>query len=621
MPRSRPQPSPTPERRAPRSSPDRQSGRRWALAALLAGAAATAACDNPACLFGGDCSGESSGSLGGGNPAFRPADHVWLLEGAPTVVRAEPTGTGVGTETPIAVVFNESMAAQTIFGNIELAEAGVGSFPLPILPPALVADGRVLIVIPFDTGNGALEAATAYELRWAEDAEVTDLTGAELALPVDRVITRFTTAATNPAAPRLLLTFPEDGDTNQSATGEIAVVFDRPVVENTVNAQSFVVTVNNLPPAFDPPPQPVLLIGPGSFPTTDSRVWQYRSVDGTGAAASLGNGADVRLRLSPPGATIAAVSGGVLPDTSIDFETAGFAAPSSAALSSAPTDAIGIDNLASGASAPLALQVTLPGALGNDLIGIFLFGPNSNQTQDLALFREVRVADVPYDAQTGVATLGEGELDIASSGSPLAVRFGEGELTIALRVERGSVLSPVRLADVDASEPGPQDALLDVERPTFDAFGTSGSQAGQFVSDQRDLAVVGRASEELRAVFVEAGAFGDNGVPFGGSATPSVVGSDESGLFAAAPVQLGVLDPGLQPLAFTMELYDRALNQGSVPVSATFVQRGAGFGAPAGGGACSTCASSTRARSTRSRARPSSCTRTPAGAWSSPRWP
>jgi hypothetical protein len=546
-------------------------------------AAASAACDSPACLFGGDCSSDSEGSLGGGNPAFRPPDHSWLTEAAPFVVRAEPSGTGVHTETPIAVVFNESMAAPTLFTSIELAEVAAGGFgPLPLLPPALVADGRVLIVIPFDLGNGALEPDTEYELRWVEDAVVTDLTGAQLSLPTDRVITRFTTASTNPAAPSLLLSFPEDGDTDQSATGEIAVVFDRPVQPNTVNAQSFVVTVNNLPPAFDPPPQPVLLIGPGAFPATDTRVWQYRSVDGTGAAASLGNGADVRVRLSPPGAGIVAIGGGVLPDTTIDFETASFAAPSSAALSSQPLDGIGIDNLAAGASAPLTLDVTLPGALGNDLIGIFLFGPNSNQSQALALFREVSVADVPYDPQTGVATLTEAELDIASSGSPLAVRFGEGPLTIALRVERGNVQSPVRLVDVDAVEPGPQDALLDITRPTFDAFGASGSQAGVFVSDQRDLCVVGRASEELRAVFVDAGAAGDNGAPFGGSATPSVVGSDEDGLFAAAPVLVGVLDPAAPPLAFTMQLYDRVLNPSSAPIDATFVQRGAGFGAPGG---------------------------------------
>jgi hypothetical protein len=168
-----------------------------------------------------------------------------------------------------------------------------------------------------------------------------------------------------------------------------------------------------------------------------------------------------------------------------------------------------------------------------------------------------------------VATLSEIELDITSSTAPVTARFGEGDLTVSLQRIVGGEISPVRLLDVDPSTQGSQSPLLDVTAPTFVAFQEGGSQAAIFDSDLRGLAVVGRASEELRTVEVTAGG-SNNGLPF-----PPVIGSTASGLFVAAPVDLGLVDPTTQPISFTMDIYDRALNQAAASVTADFYQYGA----------------------------------------------
>lgn len=535
------------------------------LAGLLALLLVLPSCDNPACVFGGSCNGSTSGGAAlGTNPAAFPPDHAWILTGAPTVTQFFPSGTTINTATPIVVVFSESMAAQTLVTSVALfSTAGFGA-PVPTLPVGLVGDGRVMVVVP----AVPLDPGGDYELRWTDQSVITDITGTTLTQQPDRVIGSFTVAATDPVVPRVLTTWPPDGASNQSATGEIVVFFDRPMVQGSVTSQSFAVTVDSVTPTPNPPAQPVLLIGPTAFPTTDTRVWRYRKVDGAGNAVSLGAGGAVHLELSPGSDPILAQAGGVLPNTELDFDVASFSAPISAEIVSLPTDAIGIENLDGDLTSPLDIALTLDGALNSDRIGIFLFGQALDGSQTITLFRETTVGAIGYDPMTMVATLTEAQLDIASSTSPVTARFDDGEFAIALRTERNGQFSPVRLVDVDLEVQGPQNALLDTTRPTFTAFGTSGNDSSTFVSDLRHLAVVGRASEELRSVEVTAG--GSNNGAF-----PPVVGSSSGGLFVAAPVLLDVVDPATQPVMFSMEIYDRALNSTASTINADFMQRGA----------------------------------------------
>jgi len=538
---------------------------RILASALALAALSLAGCDNPACVFGGGCFSGPGGALGGANPAFRPSNHQWLDPGPPGVIGFFPTTGDIHSETPVVVLFRESMAAQTVTVNVTLfdLESQFGEAPVPILPPALVGDGRMLVVIP----ALPLQNDHDHELRWNDKALVTDLTGTGLTLPADLVIGAFTTAATDPTVPRVVATWPRDNSTAESTTGEIAVVFDRPVTPATVTSQSFVVTAGSATPAFNPPAQQVILIGPTGV-TTDSRVWQYRSVDGKGEAVSLGTSTAINLTLSPASDPITSLEGAALPQYELDYVTAAFEAPFSAEIVSMPTDAMGIPNF--DGTAPLYVDATIPDGQPTDRLGIYLTGPAIDQVGKLqTLYREVKLEDIPYDPVSMVATLTEAELDIVSSTSPVTARFDEGDLTIALQRIVGSQISPVRLLDVDMSTAGSQDALLDVERPTFVAFQDSGSESSIFHSDLRGLAVVGRASEELRSVEVTAGAM-NNGLPL-----PPVIGSSSSGLFVAAPVDLGLVDPAAQPVAFTMELYDRALNQATAQVSGSFFQYGA----------------------------------------------
>jgi hypothetical protein len=530
-----------------------------ALGALaLAAGLALAGCDNPACVFGGQCSG--GGDEPEANPATVPIDHAWIAPGAPTITSFFPRGTGITTDTPIAVVFSESIAPNRLAQSFLLFQTGAPA-PMPTLPPTLVADGRMLIVIP----AVALTAGEEYTLEFAENAIVTDLQGAAVPQPQDGIIGTFTVAAANPPAPRVVTSFPTDGATNQSATGEVVVVFDRRMNAGTIDNDSFAVTVNGVEPADNPLPQSLLLVGGGTI-VPDTRVWRYRSTDADGEAVPFPTSASVEVRLSAPGERILASDGGQLPETVIDYDTAAFGAPLGADIVSIPTDAIGIDNL--DGTVPLELGVELSAAQSDDFLCVYLFG-GSPQTdgETIALYREAKLSSLGFDPLLQTASLREAQLDIASSTSPVTARFANGELAIALQVRRGNTRSPVRLLDVDAGEPGRQDALLDVTRPTFTGFGSSGTEKASYRSNLRDLVVVGRASEEI-AIAEVASALGSNG------ALAPVVESASSGLFVAQPAPVGVVDPGQLPLPFTLTIYDRARNRASAAVSAQFRQVG-----------------------------------------------
>ncbi|MBL8862053.1 MAG: Ig-like domain-containing protein [Planctomycetes bacterium] len=529
------------------------------LALALVGAAlALPACDNPACVFGGVCSpGGTGGALG--TLAAQPPENGQILRPAePRVQRFAPSGADADPQTPIVIVFSEAMSDATLASAFQLDQIGFGSIPLQAT--ALVGDGRVLVLFPIT----ALAPGSDYRVRFRDNATLGDRTGQAVVRSADGVVGSFTVAQAAPPLPRLLASYPDRNETGLPATTEIVTVFSRPMNPTTVNSTTFEVTVAGQPPPFPADPVPVTISGLA----TDTRVFRWRSRDDDGAPADLVLDGEVRVSLSPLPAPIEDQGGADLSPEIFTFRTLPFSAPLAASITSFPNDAIGISNVTG--PADLAVEVEFTDAVVGDEIGVFVFGvqPESVEApRTIALFRSAIVAAPPLSF-----TFTAAELNLLSSESPIRGRVRDGPIQMAFRVKRGALESPVRVLDVDPLALGAQGPLLDTVAPVLLGVGNSGTSNGLVLSDARDVVVVGRASEVLRAAYVTT-PLGDNEVRPG--EPPPVVGSDAaSGLFVAAPVRAGVLQDFEEPLSYTLTIYDRALNAGGASVG-TFVQRAA----------------------------------------------
>lgn len=515
------------------------------------------ACDSPACIFGGNCDGTAGGGIGA-NAATFPTDGVWIDPADPTVTSVFPTGTAVDTRSAVVVVFSESMSPTNLNIAFELVADGAASGAVPFGVNALLGEGRLLVLVPLTP----LLPSTDYTLRYRQGASFQDLTGQVITQPADRVVATFSTGATDPTLPTLLTTWPPDNATDQSSTGEIVAVFSRPMNAASVADASFVVTVNGSAPAFDPVAQP-LTINNGL--TTDTRVFRYRSVNGAGTPQAFAASAQVQVSLSPTGHAITDSSANALAATTFDYRVAAFAPPTTAAITSVPTDAIGIDQLTGPAN--LALQLATPDGQSGDQVIVTFFGTKVQTDPNPPLIALQRT--VSLEAPFTTFTLTASDLDLVGSTSPLSARVADGDIAFAIQLKRGTKLSPVRVLDVDPLESGVQHAVLDTVAPTLTGLGTSGTTVGTFRSDLRDLVIVGRANEALRSVLVETPSDGDNDV--NGDGVPPVAGANAAGLFVAGPVDLGLTAAAVP---YTVTIFDRALNSGG-SVTGTFRQLGA----------------------------------------------
>lgn len=546
--------------------------RTLALLAALA-LAPTLGCDNPACIYGGNCFDDDGGGPLGDNPASVPADHAWLLPGAPTITGRLPVRDEVSSTSPVVLYFSESMAAGSLGQAFQLVPTG-GNFavPVPLLPATLVGDGRVLMLLPATK----LQPETTYEVRFREDVTAFDLSGTTLPQPADGLVHSFTTAAEDPDEPSVLGSWPIDASVDQGPTGEIAVIFDRPVQPLSVDLDSFAVTVDGATPLANPKPQTLQIAGLGPEP----RVWTWRSTGDSGLAQPLAPGGAVSVAISPASNPILAVAGGAqVPPTVFDFTLAAFAPPLSAELVSLPDDAIGIANL--DGSMPLDLAVTIEDGLADDRLGAFLIGTSTDENGDLvALYREFALGDLGYDPDVGFVSLGAEELDLTTSLAPLEARFADGTLDVALRLGRAGVFSAVRLLDTADADAVPQGALLDTTRPSLIGLGPAGATLEALRSDLRHIVVSGRADEPVRAAEVSC-ALGDNGVLPPVQEHEAPFSSELAGLFVAAPVLADVLAPTQSTQSVTVRIYDKALNAAETPITALFQQVGASGPAPA----------------------------------------
>jgi hypothetical protein len=541
----------------------------------LAAALALPSCDNPACVYSGNCD-EGGGGGGGGlgeAAATEPSDLTWLSPSAPTVQAFYPAGALIATTTPIALVFSESLAPASVGQAFELAVVDSQAPAIP-LTGLLAGDGRVVVLLP----PSALLADTDYSVRLKADRDVLDLQGSRLLPPSDREVGTFSTAASDPSAPRVVMSFPEDNTVNQSRTGESVVLFDRPV---NVPAGGWLVTVGGQPPSPNPAPTSLSInLGQGSL--DEKRVWRWRSADASGNVTPFNVGATVALRLSPAAAPITAVTGAaVLAQTDLDYTVAPFGSPLSVDVGTydVPLDYIGAANLDGlDPFAALEVEVWLFGSEPTDLLRIYLIGNDTAAEPKLfALYREISLGSLntydqlPLQHDSGeVVVLGESELDLASATSPLALRFAQGELSIAISLRRGSATSPIKLLDVDRTTSGIQKVEVDITPPEFVGFGSSGSNTTTFSSDGIDLVVVGRGNEEIRAAEVVVGSATN------GAAAPCVSARPD-GLFVAAPLPLsgGLTNPLAGTTPFRVTIYDRAFNPAVATTFADFVQVGA----------------------------------------------
>lgn len=521
--------------------------RSWAPLALIPVLlAALPGCDNPACVFGPrNCQPGADGDGGGGNQtsAFvgSPSDGSWLKTSAPNLVDVFPSGEGISQTSPIVVIFDESLNPATILGALDVVEFVTGA-PVPTVP-TLAADGRMLILLPL----GPLPLGQSFDVVVAETRALTDLSGQTWNATPGSVVGSFTMEAEATDVPSVVATFPPDGGAGASDLASITVIFDRDMVLGDFSTDSWIVKVDGAPSSENPNPLP-LLAPPSNIPV--SRIWSWSNAALGQPRVSLPTGAAVSLLLSPAGALLHAddMAGVDLPETSISFNLAAFDAPVAVTKPFEPIDAIGGPDLV-GTSPVLQVELSTP-AVSGDTIELYLFGDEPGNT---GLRRTVaRSVAAPVGSQL-VDVLPANLNLLDGSGNAL---LGEGPVRVAARMVRAGLGSSVRLADGDPSSPGPQDLLLDTTPPTLLGLGLSGTNISFFVSDQRGLVLVGRADEMVSAARVST-AMGDN---FSGSEIPSVALGAAAGTFVTKPINLGLLDPTDPDLAFSVQIYDRALN-------------------------------------------------------------
>ncbi|MEE2941517.1 MAG: Ig-like domain-containing protein [Planctomycetota bacterium] len=545
-----------------------------ALAVLLA-AGASSGCDNPACVFAGTCqdglggSGDGSGPAGGLGEGTLPPEGSFLSPAAPQLVGAAPadgaTLANVFNDAPVFVQFSESLDPDSLENAFVLFDL-IAGVPIPTLPPQLVGDGRVAVLLTL----AQLSSGRTYRLVFSEEQKIRDLNGQPIEAERNETITTFTIGTDPDSPPRAFYVYPNDFSTTDVDTSEIVVGFDRAMESASVNDSSFVVTVDGNQPAFDPAPA---AFSSSSFPgaPTDTRVWTWTPRDADGRTVPYGTDARVLVELSPAGAPIRSAEGEELPATVSEFRTLQFTLPAEVRkpVGALPSGAYGRADVF-GPSTLLEVDLTGP-APSSTSAEIFLFG--TSPSNSFVLRSTSRSVDLTEGATSFSATAEDlGLLD--GLGDP---QFLDGSLTIGVSLRRNTLRSAVRLLDGDPSTPALDPFTIDTTPPTLLGLGATGGPTSTFASGVSDLVITGRASEPVSFAFVDAGGLGDNGGsvldPPRTAFTAPDPGTDEA-LFVAAAVPVGRLDPNGAAVTYDVTIYDEALNASPIGAVGTFSQVG-----------------------------------------------
>ncbi|MFT4538848.1 MAG: hypothetical protein ACI835_001286, partial [Planctomycetota bacterium] len=323
-------------------------------------------------------------------------------------------------------------------------------------------------------------------------------------------------------------------------------------------------------------PLPLLITG-AVIPVQVQQVYQWQSVNDDLLPVSLGSGVDVEVTLSPAGSEIVGDYENSLPvpETSLTFSLSSLRTPTAIFKDpmAAPIDAIGGPNLEN-SELPLVFVELAEGEdfeVG-DKLGVFIFGTVTNAVAatDINIARYQQI-DLPDDVADS-ATITAGQLGLIENS---IARFNDGEMAIGVRLERGDIVSPLRMFDSDPDEAGPQPLLFDITPPTLVGLGVSGMPTAIFQSTARDLVLTGIASEPLARITVTATDGTDARSNLDTNLIAEVASSNVAGLFVARPVSLGVLDPNADEWSFSATLIDRALNEAEDDVTGLFSQWGA----------------------------------------------
>lgn len=548
--------------------------RPLAAATLLTALLPMAGCDSPACVYSpGGCNGPGGDANGGGPGAAgsAPADTLrtglWVdADGPSEAFLGAGFNQGLHPGSILAVEFDVSMSQASLAGAFEIVDLIFGNTVDVVDPPPLVGDGRVALVVP----AAPLIPGSAYALRFRQGAEPADVLGRVGTLGGD--IGTFEVTGTPPEEPRLLYSFPSATEENAGDLTELVLVFDRPLDPSTVTLGSIKVEVGPGVPALAEPAQPVVVTGAVPIPVLQAWTWALN--DAAGERDSLGAGVDVRFTISP---AVTDQTGAAMQETVGVFQVSDLIAPVAVRKPFAPVAAIGLADLAP--FAPL-LEVELASPVPNtgavQTSGYALGGKSRANGGSIALLRTQTPAEGEQLIYADTETLGFTD----ALGLPY---LADGEVRIVAWNARGEVRSQARLLD-----PGPATSadhlILDTVPPVVVGLDTNGSQTDLFTSDQRDLVLVGRATEEIGFVHVEAidPSTGDritNEVltdlddPASDRTTAPVVFSGDAGLFIAQPAPIGVVDP-LEPWTFDYQVFDLALNSAPIQIGVPFEQRG-----------------------------------------------
>lgn len=513
------------------------------------------ACDNPVCVFSTQgCNSAGSGDeTVGSAQASLPSDGARILGAPPRLLEALPNGDGQNLTTPIVLRFNESMNPDSLEDAFVLGDRFSGTvFPLQD-PPVLVGDGRVVVLQPATPLPDGLE----FELTVSPTAVISDVTGQEWVFDPNDLIVSFGTDQDVNVTPRVLLTEPSANDTNVSDLTEISVVFDRRMDPTRFNQRSFAVTVGGMDPDPDPNAMPGF-----SGSTAIESVWTWQSEDAFGARVSLGDGDSMQWTLSPASDRLADLEGNELPEVSIPFTLSSALAPVGGLKPFGAQDAIGRSDLENAALPVLQVELSEPTQMGDELL-VYLFGSDPEDNGLIAFERLVPVADGLQLIDLLPADLALLDLD----DQPL---LADDDLRVGVRLQRGNVATAVRVLDGSPLLDGVQDYLFDSMAPSIVTVGLGSEPTTMLRSDQRDLVVVGLASEGLAGARVSS-ALGNNVVTLDPPA-PTQVGAQN--IFVAAPIPVGLLDPTSPPINFDLQAFDNALNTPTMPFAGSFEQVG-----------------------------------------------
>jgi hypothetical protein len=519
------------------------------LLAISAAPVLLAACDNIGRAFD-----PRGGGPGGGEPASQirvvPIGGD-VVDGRPRVTEAFPKGGGWPGTVPIAVLFNESMNVDSISppqgaggsATVFVRLAGTEQ-ALPVAHDFLLG-GRLVVLRPAT----ALSAANNASYEVVVTPEARDVDGVRFGGTGPVVVATFQpNEDTAIEDGRIVATFPRDNASDAPRETPIYALFTKPATPNTVTTSSFRLEDS----AGTPIP------GAISFPITAGPVPDSRIVR-IDPNALLPAGAQARIVFNDSIAF--GTNNGRLDFGNrtpfATFTTLPFSQPQRVTVGNASPGFVDKINAQNVANLQVDVELDASAAAG-DTVVVRLYGLDVRTTapDDVAFVERSVAAGLP-----GVQTV---TVSFASAlGVPGDLRFGEGEVTFAAQLRRGSRRSWFMHSNPDAAP------VLDVTPPTLTTIGPpGGTLPTDVVTDQGAITLYGQASERLGA-----GAFTVDGT------SANLFGSDDTGRFVFLPVPLG---RRMSPAPYVLTLTDRAGNMTATSLAGNVLQRGVVTGRHAG---------------------------------------